>query len=257
MIWQDKFYKAEDRQDIEMKVGIKFCGGCNPRYDRRKALTELQNHFSNIEWVTDNAAICDYWLVACGCARECVDVSKLIATKKVLVLANTMDYRKATEELITELKQHTGISDEKKTIQIGEIQELSLKVDEDYVLQFAKMTGDYNKLHMDETFAKEQWFGKRVAHGMIGSNLLAAVLGTKMPGDGAILLSMDTEFCQPIQIGDTITAHVVLESVTENKKCYIGTFKGWCKNEIGDCLIKMQARQMMMKNIFIVTSNET
>ena len=240
-----------------MKVGIKFCGGCNPRYDRRKALTELQNHFSGIEWVTDSAAICDFWLVACGCARECVDVSKLIASKKVLVLANTMDYRNAAEELETELKQLEDKTDGKKTIRIGETKELSLKVDEDYVLQFAKMTGDYNKLHMDEAFAKEQWFGKRVAHGMIGSNLLAAVLGTKMPGDGAILLSMETKFCQPIPIGDTITASVTLESVTENKKCYIGTFKGQCKNETGDCLIEMQAAQMMMKNLFTVTSDET
>lgn len=239
-----------------MKVGIKFCGGCNPRYDRRKALTELQNHFPGIEWVTDSAAICDFWLVACGCARECVDVSKLIASKKVLVLANTMDYRNAAEELETELRQHKDKPDGKKTIRLGETKELSLKVDEDYVLQFAKMTGDYNKIHMDETFAKEQWFGKRVAHGMIGSNLLAAVLGTEMPGDGAILLSMETKFCQPIQIGSTITASVTLESVTENKKCYIATFKGQCKNETGDCLIAMQAAQMMMKNSFTVISVE-
>ncbi len=239
-----------------MKVGIKYCGGCNPKYDRRKALTELQKHFSQVEWVSDSGTICDFWLVACGCARECVDVSNLIATRKVLVLANTMDYLKAKEELETAASQQVGKSDEKKTIRIGESKELSLKVDEAYVLGFAKMTGDYNQLHMDQTFAKGQWFGRRVAHGMIGSNLLAAVLGTKMPGDGAILLSFETEFCQPIEIGDTITASVTLESVTENKKCYIGNFTGQCKNETGQCLIKMQARQMMMKNLFTVLSGD-
>ncbi len=240
-----------------MKVGIKFCGGCNPRYDRRQALTKLQKDFESVEWVTDSAAICDFWLVACGCARECVDISNLLASKKVMVLANTIDYINAKKELELEISQSKDDSDGKTVIKLGEAQEMSLKVDENYVLSFAKMTGDYNKLHMDETFAKDQWFGKRVAHGMIGSNLLAAVLGTKMPGDGAVLLSMETRFCQPIQLGDVITATVSLASVTENKKCYIGEFEGQCKNATGQCLIEMKASQMMMKNLFTVIKDET
>ncbi len=238
-----------------MKVGIKFCGGCNPRYDRRKELTKLQQGMTGVEWVTDNSVICDYWLVACGCVRECVDISRLIASKEVLVLTNTMDYRNA-KEILDKGRQEESGKKEKKTIQIGQTETLSLLVDEGYVLQFARMTGDYNKLHMDEAFAAGQWFGRRVAHGMIGANLLTAVLGTKMPGDGAVLLSTETKFCQPILIGDKITACVTLESVQENKKCYIGNFTGKCSNEKGECLIEMKASQMMMKNLFIVEGEQ-
>ena len=120
-----------------MKVGIKFCGGCNPRYDRRKELTKLQQGMTGVEWVTDNRVICDYWLVACGCARECVDISRLIASKEVLVLTNTMDYRNA-KEILDKGRQEESGKKEKKTIQIGQTETLSLLGELQYIILIDK-----------------------------------------------------------------------------------------------------------------------
>lgn len=242
-----------------MRIGIKFCGGCNPRYDRREKLTKLQKRLPGAAWITDKEIICEYWLVCCGCPKECVDTGGFLARKKIIKLCNTADYQEAASLLEAELlleqeKQNgqTGQAGHRKKVIIGADEAMTLTVDESYIFQFAKMTGDYNRLHMDSEFAKKQWFGQRVAHGMIGVNLLSAVLGTKMPGDGAILLSMDTEFKNPVRIGDEITAKVRLDSALENRKCYIGQFSGECVNASGDILITMHASQMMMKNLFYV-----
>src|ERR1700692_1783334 len=44
---------------------------------------------------------------------------------------------------------------------------------------FAIMSGDINPAHVDETFAKSDFFHKIVAHGMWGAALISTVLGTQ------------------------------------------------------------------------------
>lgn len=53
-----------------MEIGVKFCGGCNPRYDRGRELTALKGKFPDVTWVCGSSdQVCDYWLVICGCSR--------------------------------------------------------------------------------------------------------------------------------------------------------------------------------------------
>ena len=77
--------------------------------------------------------------------------------------------------------------------------------DEDVEL-FAKVSGDFNPIHMDEEFAKTQMFGKRVVHGAFSSALISAVLGAHLFGPGALYASQKVVFKKPVYIGDTVTA---------------------------------------------------
>jgi 3-hydroxybutyryl-CoA dehydratase len=77
--------------------------------------------------------------------------------------------------------------------------------DEDVKL-FAKVSGDFNPIHMDEEFAKTQMYGKRIVHGAFSSALISAVLGVKLFGPGAIYASQEVRFKGPAFIGDTLTA---------------------------------------------------
>lgn len=56
-----------------MKYGVKFCGGCNPRYDRIRALGTIKDYFGNkAEFVTANEAEkYDGLLVIGGCTNCC------------------------------------------------------------------------------------------------------------------------------------------------------------------------------------------
>jgi acyl dehydratase len=81
---------------------------------------------------------------------------------------------------------------------------------------FGCLTGDWNPLHMDQTFAEESPYGRRIAHGAFGQSLmvgLAAQLGI-FEGSTIALRRMDTTFKRPIYFGDTV--HVVLQ--VEDKK---------------------------------------
>lgn len=83
-------------------------------------------------------------------------------------------------------------------------------------VQFGCLTGDWNPLHMDETFAAKSPYKKRIAHGAFGQSLmvgLAAQLGI-FEGSTIALRNMDTTFKRPIYFGDTV--YVVLR--VEEKK---------------------------------------
>ena len=71
---------------------------------------------------------------------------------------------------------------------------------------FARISGDDNPIHLDDAYASSTRFRGRIAHGMLGAGLIAAVLGTKLPGPGAIYLSQQLRFLAPVFPGDTVTA---------------------------------------------------
>ncbi|MCI7146084.1 MAG: hypothetical protein MR991_06580 [Clostridiales bacterium] len=62
-----------------MKCGIKFCGGCNPRYDRGAAGREIRSRLENedIEFVnaTEDEKL-DNLLVIGGCSACCASCSQ-------------------------------------------------------------------------------------------------------------------------------------------------------------------------------------
>jgi phosphate acetyltransferase/phosphate butyryltransferase len=70
---------------------------------------------------------------------------------------------------------------------------------------FAIMSGDVNPAHVDEEFAKSDMFHRIIAHGMWGGALISTVLGTQLPGPGAICLGQSLRFRRPVCLGDTIT----------------------------------------------------
>ena len=78
-------------------------------------------------------------------------------------------------------------------------------LDED-IKAFAKLSGDYNPIHVNDEYAKSTMFKQRIAHGMISASLISAVLGMHLPGPGAVYMSQEVKFRKPVFIGDTLTA---------------------------------------------------
>ncbi len=78
---------------------------------------------------------------------------------------------------------------------------------------FAAVTGDDNPVHLDEAYAAGTPFGGRVAHGMLSAGYISAVIGSKLPGPGAIYVSQSLRFRRPVRIGDTVTARVEVTAI--------------------------------------------
>jgi len=115
------------------------------------------------------------------------------------------------------------------TIRIGDERELVHTITAQDVERFADATGDRNPLHLDEDFAKRTPFQRPVVYGMLSASFLSTVIGTLMPGPGALWLSQTLQFLHQAYVGDTIrvavrvkqkspaTRILVLETVIANQ----------------------------------------
>lgn len=97
---------------------------------------------------------------------------------------------------------------------IGQKESLSHKVTQSDIEKFVDLSGDDNKLHVNKEFAAKTSFKKPVVHGMIGASFISTIIGTKIPGDGALWFSQTLEFLLPVRVGDeiTVTAEVTKKS---------------------------------------------
>lgn len=92
---------------------------------------------------------------------------------------------------------------------------LTKTVDSSDVIGFAEVSGDRNPIHLSEHFAARTPFRTRIAHGLYTASLISAVLGTRLPGPGAIYLSQTLNFRAPVRIGDEVTVTVTVAELME------------------------------------------
>lgn len=102
-------------------------------------------------------------------------------------------------------------------LQIGDSATLMRTLTYKDIELFAIMSGDVNPAHVDEVFAQSDMFHKIIAHGMWGGALISTVLGTQLPGPGAIYLGQSLRFRKPVGLGDTIAVTVRVASKDPEK----------------------------------------
>ncbi len=102
-------------------------------------------------------------------------------------------------------------------LSIGQSAELIRTVGASDIEAFAEVTGDNNPVHLDAAYAAGTSFGERIAHGMLSAGYISAVLGTTLPGPGAIYLSQALRFKRPVKIGDSVTARATVTEIDEAK----------------------------------------
>lgn len=113
------------------------------------------------------------------------------------------------------------------------------------VVGFAEITGDRNPIHLSEHFAAKTPFRGRIAHGLYTAGLISAVIGTRLPGPGAIYVSQMLNFKAPVRIGDTVEASVkVVELVARGHRAKLActcTVRGTVVLE-GEAIVKIPSR---------------
>jgi acyl dehydratase len=86
----------------------------------------------------------------------------------------------------------------------------------DDVEAFARLSGDRNPLHFDETFAARTRVGGLVVQGGLTTGLFNALVAMELPGPGSVFLHQEWDYPAPVPIGDTVTAEAeVLEARTD------------------------------------------
>jgi phosphate acetyltransferase len=127
----------------------------------------------------------------------------------------------------------------------GDQAELVRRVDEDDIAGFIDAVGDLNPVHSDAGYAATTPFQEPIAPGIFTAGLISAVIGTELPGPGAIYLAQSLKFIKPVKAGDTITARVhVLEVVRDRNRVRLQTV---CVNQRGEEVLSGEAWVMPSK----------
>jgi acyl dehydratase len=125
------------------------------------------------------------------------------------------------------------------TPKLGQQASISRSFTEQDVNDFARLSGDFNPIHIDPEFAKTTIFGQRIVHGVLVSSLFSNLLAEKVPGKGSIYLGQTFKFKKPVFFDQTVTAKVEVINIREDKP--IVTMRTICTNEQGEELITGEA----------------
>lgn len=116
-------------------------------------------------------------------------------------------------------------------IEIGMTASYSQTITDADVKTFAGLSGDHNPVHIDDIYAENSRYKKRIAHGLISASFFSALFGTKLPGKGCVYVSQNLNFKRPVYLGDTVTAIVTVTSVDIIKKRVFFDTKCLVKNK--------------------------
>lgn len=103
-------------------------------------------------------------------------------------------------------------------LKVGMTDSYTKTITEADVIQFAELSGDNNPVHLNDEYAKTTPFKARIVHGMFSAALISAVLGTRMPGPGAIYIDQQLRFKAPVFLGDTVVATAEVEEINEERR---------------------------------------
>jgi 3-oxoacyl-[acyl-carrier protein] reductase len=103
-------------------------------------------------------------------------------------------------------------------IQVGDTESIVKEVTEADVRRFVELSGDDNPLHVDREYARTTPFKDIVVHGMIGASLVSTVIGTRLPGEGALWMSQNFTFALPVRLGDVLTVSCTVLKKNERER---------------------------------------
>jgi len=85
------------------------------------------------------------------------------------------------------------------------------------IMEFARISGDDNRIHTDPEFSKTTPFGQQIAHGLLGLSIASGLAWQTKLMDGTVIAFREVKewkFVKPVFINDTIYTEL---SVSETK----------------------------------------
>jgi len=121
---------------------------------------------------------------------------------------------------------------------IGQKAFFTKTITESDVYLFAGITGDFNRIHVDEEYAKTTQFGRRIAHGFLTASMVQHCT-SELTTPGGVSLSYNFDMKAPVFINDTITASAEVIHKREDKP--IVTLKIVCVKQDGTVCVEGKA----------------
>lgn len=119
-------------------------------------------------------------------------------------------------------------------MEVGDKAEIIGTATEDVLDLIIRLTGDINKIHLDEEYAKSRTGHGRIVHGIFCLGLISKLVGTSLPGHGSIIMSESVHFIEPVYLGETISCVGVIKKIKKDN----AIIDVECKNQIGEYVLR-------------------
>lgn len=103
-------------------------------------------------------------------------------------------------------------------IKVGDTASFLHIISEQDVADFARLSGDYNPLHMNAEYAARTKFGQRIVHGAFLEALGSKLIGMYLPGKRCLFLSQNSQFKNPAFIDDAVEVFGEVKNKSESTK---------------------------------------
>lgn len=131
-------------------------------------------------------------------------------------------------------------------IQEGMTESFSKQITSDMEDSFRKITGDYNPLHIDDSYAKQIGdYKQHVSFGMLTASLYSTIAGMYLPGKYSLIHSIEIKFLKPVYMGDVLTVIGTVAEKQENLKLL--RLKVRIENQNGKCVSKADMKVLVLK----------
>lgn len=129
-------------------------------------------------------------------------------------------------------------------VKVGDAFGDCVTVTETHLVLAAGMFGDFNPLHVDESFAEKSRFGGRILHGPFTSALVSSPVGMYFAGTAIAYMEHACRFKAPVRPGDTLaTRWLVVEKLDKPKHGGgIVVMKCEAKNQHGDVVVEADGK---------------
>ncbi len=129
-------------------------------------------------------------------------------------------------------------------VKVGDTATFEKTVSEQDIVDFARVTGDEQPLHLDDAAAAKTRFKRRIAHGMLSAGFISAALGIKLaPQATVVYLNQSLRFLRPVYPGDTITARLEVTKL-DTERSFV-TCTSECTNQDGTTVLTGEATVML------------
>lgn len=128
-------------------------------------------------------------------------------------------------------------------LRVGQYYEQEFVITEDMGAEFAKISKDFNPIHLDEETAAQTRFKKRIVHGMLLGSYISGIIGNKFPGEGTVYMGQNLSFRGPVYYNEKVIIRVEITEMNLEKKRL--TLSTTCRNENEDMLILGEALVML------------
>ena len=133
---------------------------------------------------------------------------------------------------------------------LGAVFDSAMTLTETHLVLGAGLFGDFNPLHVNQTFAASSRYGSRIAHGYLTSNVMAAQMGMIFHGTAIGYLEHAIRFTAPVRVGDTLSVRWTVTALDAKPKHDGGmvTLAGTCHNQDGLAVANADAKILVRDN---------